>query len=126
MEIDLDTLYAVLAPVARREGGSRGQIFYGELSQAYFERNGEWHEPHGSWDRPLGRLNQTLHPLGWPALSAVVVNQDTGEPGGGFWGWQQVPPRPSNDVARIALYAQILAQVHAADWPATMPLSPPA
>ena len=31
MEIDLDTLYAVLAPVARREGGSRGQIFYGEL-----------------------------------------------------------------------------------------------
>ncbi len=122
MDIDLHHLYAVLAPVARNQG----QITYGDLSQRYYDRTQDWHEPHGSWDEPLGELNRLLHSGGWPPLSAVVVLQKEREPGGKFWeSSPNIPRRPANDVARIALYGQILAQLHAADWPEIMPLAPP-
>src|SRR5438034_1114873 len=116
MAIDLENLYAVLAPVARRRPG--GQIFYSDLSQQYFDRTNEWYEPHGSWDYPLGDLNRMLHTVGWPPLSAVVVLKDDGEPGGLFWeSSPNIPRRPADPVARIALYGQILGQVHEAPWP---------
>jgi hypothetical protein len=123
MEIDLEHLYAVLAPVARRQG----QMTYGALSQNYYRRTQDWHEPHGSWDRPLGKLNRMLHPVGWPPLSAVVVlKQDDPEPGGRFWeSSPDIPTRPADDVARMALYGRLLRAVHEAPWPHTIPTAPP-
>lgn len=120
--MNFDVLYTILAEVAQNQG----QLTYTDLSQAYLAQTQDWHEPHGSWDQPLGQLNLMLHGVGWPPLSAVVVLQATSEPGGGFWqSSPNVPPRPANDVARIALYGQLLGQVHAAQWPAVMPLAPP-
>ena len=121
--INLDDLYAVLAPIARNQG----QMTYSDLSQAYYTRTHDWHEPHGSWDAPLGLLNRTLNTIRWPPLSAVVVNGETREPGPGFWeDSPNVPARPTNDIDRIAVYSRLLRQVHAAPWPPTMPLAPPA
>jgi hypothetical protein len=120
--VNFDALYAILAEVAR----NHGQLTYGQLSQRYFDATGDWHEPHGSWDAPLGQLNQMLHAVRWPALSAVVVLQATNEPGGGFWeSSPNIPPAPANALARTALYGQILTQVYAARWPVTLPTSPP-
>jgi len=63
----------------------------------------------------LGQLNQMLHAAGWPPRSAGVALQATGEPRGGFWeSSPNVPPAPSNSLARTGLYGQILAQVQAA------------
>jgi len=116
--MDLQSLYAILVEVAR----NRSQITYGELSQRYNEQMGDWHEPHGSWDEPLGDVNIALHAVGLPPLSAVVVLQDTGEPGGRFWGSSRnVPDRPGDQLARIAIYSQILGHVHDVNWPATLP-----
>lgn len=115
--MDLQTLYAILVEVA----ASRMQITYGELSQRYHVQTGDWHEPHGSWDEPLGEVNIALHATGLPPLSAVVVLQDTREPGGRFWGSSpNVPNRPGDQVARITAYGQILAQVHDTNWPVTL------
>ncbi len=120
-DIRLDDLYAVLVPVARR----KQQLTYGELSQHYHQRTGGWYEPHGSWDAILGQLNRTLHAMGWPPLSAVVVNQETKEPEAGFWGDSpNVPARPANDLARIAVYGQLLRSVYEIAWPETLPLAP--
>lgn len=120
--IDLEVLYSILARVAY----DRGQITYGHLSQAYFDRTQEWHEPHGTWDEPLGELNRLVHQVGWPAISTVVVMQDTNEPGGRYWGSSpNVPARPANEIARIGLYGQLLGAVHAAPWPNAIPVAPP-
>ena len=116
--MDFQALYAILAAVARR----RGQITYTELSEAYGGATGDWIEPHGGWDDPLGDLNQRLTAAGRPAMSAVVVLNDTREPGGGFWeSCASVPRRPSNNLNRIAEYGRILGGVHDADWPETLP-----
>jgi len=121
MDINLETLYAILIEVAR----SGGQVTYGELSEKYYDKTKDWHEPHGSWDKPLGDLNKILK--GWPPLSAVVVLQDVGEPGGGFWeSSPSVPARPGNDINRIGLYGKLLGQVHATAWPTAIPTKPPA
>ena len=120
--IDLNVLYAILAEVARN-----GELLtYGELSQRYSDQTQEWHEPHGTWDEPLGELNRLLRDLHWPALSSVVVLKESREPGGQFWGSSpNLPERPANAIQRIALYGQILAEVHAAPWPDATPLAPP-
>jgi len=110
MDIVLDEMYAILADVAR----NGRQITYGQLSDTYYARTGDWHEPHGSWDEPLGELNRVLHAVRWPPLSAVVIlNNDNKEPGGRFWqSSPNIPRRPTDGIARIALYSQILKQVH--------------
>jgi hypothetical protein len=119
--VDFDALYVILAVVAHHD-----QLTYSELSHRYYDATQDWHEPHGSWDEPLGQLNQMLHAVHWPPLSAVVVLQGTGGPGGGFWeSSPNIPAQPADDVQRIALYAQILGQVHAAPWPAAFPQAPP-
>ena len=116
--MNLQALYAVLAQVAR----DQGQITYGELSQRYYDATGDWYEPHGSWDVPLGEVNVAVHAASLPPLSAVVVLQETREPGGRFWGSSpNIPARPGNDIARITAYGRILRDVHAANWPATLP-----
>jgi hypothetical protein len=116
-----EALYAILATVAR----NRSRITYGDLSESYYRATPDWHEPHGSWDRPLGELSQLLHAIGWPPLSAVVVLQGVGEPGGCFLGSSPiVPRRPARNQTMIVLYSRILAQVHAAEWPDTIPIVP--
>jgi len=123
MDINLDDLYAILAEIARNQD----QITYGQLSQRYYDRTQDWHEPHGSWDEPLGELNQILHNVGWAPLSSVVVlDDDNREPGGGFWASSpNIPARPTNNIARIAQYGQLLGLVHGELWPAAVPTSPP-
>lgn len=113
-----EILYSILAEVASR----KAQITYRELSRRYYEQTQERYEPHGSWDQPLGELNRRLDGHGLPPLSAVVVLQETMEPGGRFWASSpNIPPQPENDLSRIERYAQLLGQVHAADWPAELP-----
>jgi len=122
MAVDLEHLYAILAPVARNQS----QITYGQLSEEYFQRTEERHDPHGTWDAPLGELNRILHTVRWPSLSAVVVLQDGREPGGGFWeSSPNIPRRPGNEIDRIMSYAAILRQVHAAPWPEAIPMATP-
>lgn len=124
--MNYEAIYAILAEVARNQG----QLTYTDLSRRYYGATGDWLEPHGSWDVPLGQLNQMLHDVKWPALSAVVVLQaqggGCGEVGGGFWeSSPNVPARPANNWNRIELYVEILAEVHATPWPATIPIAPP-
>lgn len=114
MTPDPDDLYAVLVKWA---SGGRPQS-YGVLSRDYEARTGDWFEPHGSWDHPLGSLNQRLAKVGAPALSALVVLQDSGEPGMGFWGSaSNVPQRPADELTRSVEWARIVKDVLAHDWP---------
>jgi hypothetical protein len=123
MDIVLADVYAILINVAR----NHDQLTYGDLSRKYYERTGDWHEPHGSWDLPLGELNRLLHTVSWPPLSAVVVlNDDNREPGGQFWeSSPNIPRRPTDEIARISIYGQILGQVHNVPWSANIPIAPP-
>ncbi len=116
---NLDDLYVVLRAWAL----AKQRRTYTELSHQYQARTGHWFEPHGSWDRPLGALNQRLHSaIGAPALSALVVLKDVGEPGAAFWGCApNVPPRPRSEIDRLAEWSRIVGDVHAYDWP----LAPP-
>lgn len=102
-----------------RDGTTRT---YGELSQAYRNQTGVWFEPHGSWDAVLDRLNKRLEAADLPPLSAVIVNQETQEPGGGFWGCcarTRNPPRRAED--RRLEHIMILREVYDAEWPRTLP-----
>ena len=116
---DGDDLYAVL----REWAIARRVHTYLELSQQYQARTGAWFEPHGSWDAPLGSLNQRVHDaLDAPALSALVVLKDKGQPGGAFWGCApNVPPRPKGDVERLAEWSRIVGAVHSFSWPPALP-----
>lgn len=95
---------------------------YTDLSNQYKARTNEWFEPHGSWDEPLGALNQQLHRIGAPAISALVVLKGPQEPGGEFWGSApSVPARPKNEVERLAAWGTIVKAVHAYNWPSRLP-----
>ncbi len=125
--MNFDAIYAVLAAVARDET----LLTYGDLSTRYHDETGDWHEPHGSWDAPLGELNQMLHAIDWPPLSAVVVLQARGggfgEPGGGFWeSSANMPARPADADARTAQWGHLLRNMYEAEWPDAMPTTPPA
>lgn len=110
---NLDDLYVVL----RGWAIAKQVKSYTDLSRDYQALTQEWFEPHGSWDGPLGSLNRALHASGAPALSALVVLKEAGEPGGEFWGCApNVPPRPTNDVQRVATWSQIVTAVHAYPW----------
>lgn len=118
--VELDDLYAVLrtwaiAKLAKPQS-------YSELSRQYKIRTNDWLEPHGSWDRALGELNQRLHQHEAPALSALVVLNDSQEPGAGFWSSApNVPPRPKSEVERLAAWSRIVKDVLAFEWPAALP-----
>jgi hypothetical protein len=129
MPIDIATLYDILRDVAVR----RQQPFhYSDLSNEYQRRTGEWHEPHGTWDEPLGQINLLAyrHNPRLPPLSAVVtlkpeVPGDQSEPGGLFWGSSPgVPAKPRNRDDRLLRWADILREVHEANWPPTLPFVP--
>jgi hypothetical protein len=48
--------------------------------------------------------------------------QDTGQPGGGFWGCApNVPPRPAREPDRDAEWIRIVKDVLAYNWPPTLP-----
>lgn len=118
MTPDPDDLYAVLV---KWVSGARPQT-YGDLSRDYEARTGDWFEPHGSWDHPLGALNQRLGKVGAPALSALVVLQDSSEPGAGFWGSApNVPQRPRDEVTRLVEWSRIVKDVLAYQWPRNLP-----
>jgi hypothetical protein len=117
---DIDVLYEVLRAWAVAKPGRPGT--YAELSRQYEASTGERFEPHGSWDRPLGDLNVRLAAAGAPALSSLVVLQETGQPGGGFWGCAaNVPARPAREHDRDAAWVGIVRDVFAYDWPPALP-----
>jgi len=117
---NLDDLYVVLRGWAVAKPG---QIHpYSELSRQYQARTGDWFEPHGSWDAPLGALNNRLHAVGAPALSALVVLKETRIPGDDFWGSApNVPARPKGEIERLAEWSKIVAKVHGYAWPNALP-----
>lgn len=118
MEPDVRHLYAVLRQWAI-EGKPRT---YTQLSNSYHALTGIWFEPHGSWDAPLGELNELLALAGAPALSALVVLQETSEPGDGFWGSaSNVPLRPRKDIDRLSEWSRIAAAVIKHPWPSSLP-----
>jgi len=116
--IDLDTVYTILAAVARR----RKQLSYEDLSDTYCALTREWHEPLASWREPLAELCRILHGAGWPPLPAVVVLKTTSEPGRGFWGSSpNIPPQPAGAFARTVQYGNLLEQIYKAPWPKSIP-----
>ena len=120
MKPDVGHLYEVLRQWATV--GKGAPQTYTQLSQDYKARTGEWFEPHGSWDAPLGELNQLLASIGAPALSALVVLQETREPGDGFWGCaSNVPSRPKKNIDRLAEWSGIVSKIVDFEWPTTLP-----
>ncbi len=118
MKPDVGHLYAVLCQWAAEKKPQT----YTQLSHDYHALTGTWFEPHGSWDAPLGELNNQLAALGAPALSALVIRQETKEPGDGFWGCaSNVPSRPKKEIDRLAEWSRIVNDVIAFSWPVTLP-----
>jgi len=120
MGVDLPTLYRVLCDVARNRPTT--PFTYTRLSEAYARRTHVQFDPHGTWDMPLDAINKRLEGAGLPPLSALVVTQDTGMPGPGFWGTcvrTQNVARNADD--RLMAYASIVNEVYEANWPAEMP-----
>ena len=123
MDVDLDTLYAVL--INRVVNGSAKPLSYSRLSEEYERITGIPVDHHLGWREPLGTLNQRLSLAGAPALSALVVLKprphETSEPGPGFWGSaDNVPQRPRNDRARVEAWARILLDIQGYDWPPSL------
>lgn len=120
MKPDIGHVYAIL-----REWATVGKgkpKFYGQLSHDYQSRTGKWYEPHGSWDEPLGKINNLLATIGAPALSALVIQQQTDMPGDGFWGCaSNVPSRPKKKEDREAEWFRIIHEIIEYNWPATLP-----
>lgn len=117
-EPSLDELYDIL----RIWSVAQKYRTYSELSRAYQQATGDWFDPHGSWDAPLGQLNVRLSSIGAPALSALVVLKDSGEPGGNFWASApNVPTRPARDIDRVAEWSRIVKDVFCYSWPARLP-----
>lgn len=118
MKPDVGHVYAVL-----RQWAMAGKPqTYKQLSLDYHSRTGDWLEPHGTWEAPLGELNSLLVSVGAPALSALVVLQETREPGDGFWGCAaNVPSRPKKDIDRLAEWTRIFTAVIKYRWPVTLP-----
>ena len=117
MTPSLDDLYQVLRTWAL----SQKIDTYLSLSNEYKQLTGDWFEPYGSWDVPLGALNQRLHVVGAPAISALVVKKDTMEPGWAFWGCApNVLPCPMSDIERLAEWSKIVKLVHAFAWPGAL------
>ncbi|MCW3097903.1 MAG: hypothetical protein JWL77_3521 [Chthonomonadaceae bacterium] len=118
--VDLPTLYRVLRDTARNR---RSTTFtYAFLSAAYEARTQVHFDPHGTWDMPLDAINKRLEQVGLPPLSSVVVMQDTGMPGGGFWDTCARTRNVSRNAdERLFEYARILAEVQEIDWPAELP-----
>jgi hypothetical protein len=114
MTPDLDELYAVL-----RQWTIEGRPqTYGALSRAYYARTRRRVAPRG-WGAPLGKLNNRLYAaIRAPALSALVIRQDTKQPGALFW---DVPDRLQSDSVRRSKWKRILKKVLAYPWPPTLP-----
>lgn len=118
MKPDVGHLYTVL----RQWAVAKNRQTYMQLSHDYHKQTGVWFEPHGNWDTPLGDLNNLLASVGAPALSALVVLQETKEPGDGFWGCaSNAPSRPKNDIDRLAVWSLIVKDVIAFNWPVALP-----
>ena len=117
VEADLHVLYRLLCAVA----AAKGMITYGDLSAQYEQQTGDPINPHQGWNLPLAEIDRRCvglcHGDHRPILSAIVVSQE-GMPGGGFWGIEDddgvlVTPAVPDDAA----WVQMVASVHAQEWP---------
>jgi hypothetical protein len=115
---DIDVVYTIL-----RDWAAAGTPrTYTELSNDYAVRTGVGFEPHGTWDRPLGTINNRVWKIKAPALSALVILKETGEPGGNFWECApNVPSRPKDAAARAERWLRIFQDVVAFTWPDKLP-----
>jgi hypothetical protein len=118
--VDLPTLYRVLCDVARSRPTT--PFTYTRLSDAYARRTHVQFDPHGTWDTPLDTINRRLECAGFPPISALVVTQDSGMPGPGFWGTcARTQNVGRNADERLLEYARILNDVYDANWPVELP-----
>ena len=117
---DLNILYVILRQFAQQHLTRT----YCQLSEAYRDRTKVWFEPHGSWDWPLDEINKRLDAATprRPPISAVIINQETRHPGGGFWGCCSRTHRVlRNNAERGDEHIMILNEVYDTDWPAHLP-----
>jgi hypothetical protein len=69
--------------------------------------------------RMLGEISEQMHLAGKPMLSALVINQQQGTPGGGFFDLAvQLGKLPAgaSDQEKIAFWKKELAAVYATKW----------
>ena len=107
-------VYQRLVEIARKNGPPIG---YGEIFDIMgLERGNHAANQAG---RLLDDINQHAHLLGKPMLSALVVNQQTHMPGGGFYGlavrFGKLPAN-STDQQKAEFWKKELARVYTADW----------
>jgi hypothetical protein len=118
--VDLQTLYGVLCGMARSRPTT--PFTYSRLSEAYARRTSVNFDPHLTWDMPLDAINKRLERAGLAPLSALVVTQETGMPGAGFWDTCVRTQNVSRNAdERLFEYARILNEVYATDWPTELP-----
>ena len=119
---DIDAVYSVLRSWAL----GKTVKTYTDLSNEYRKATGVWFEPYRSWDAPLGTVNRHMAGVGLPAISALVVLKEKGEPGGAFWGCApNVPAKPKGEIERLAEWQRIVKDVHGANWPSVLPPQAP-
>ncbi|MCS0347623.1 hypothetical protein [Vibrio diabolicus] len=118
-QIDIGIVYEILVSWA---ANNKPQS-YTDLSHEYHSKTGIWFNAHGSWDQPLGTLNNMLASANAPAITALVVRQDSNEPGNSFWGCaSNVPTKPKGDLARISEWTRIVGDVCTYPWPNSIPV----
>ncbi|HCE2452972.1 TPA: hypothetical protein NGU14_004644 [Vibrio parahaemolyticus] len=118
-QIDIGIVYEILVSWA---ANNKPQS-YTDLSHEYHSKTGIWFNAHGSWDQPQGTLNNMLASANAPAITALVVRQDSNEPGNSFWGCaSNVPTKPKGDLARISEWTRIVGDVCTYPWPSSIPV----
>lgn len=106
----VDAGYEVLADRARRGDTTDGRISYRHFSDAIQDRTGLRIEAH---DYPMSALLNDLARKSFAAkkviLSAILITQDTGQPGSGFFEYAKevgLLAKKAKDLDRVAFWAQ--------------------
>lgn len=67
----------------------------------------------------LGEISEQMHLAGKPMLSALIINQDLGTPGKGFFELATLLgklPAGANDREKIAFWKKELADIYTTEW----------
>jgi hypothetical protein len=118
--MDLNALYQVIRTVAI----THGLITYGDLSLRYATLTGATPSGHTEWDRALKEIDQRLFNADpkAPTISALVVYNPPRYPAPHSSFWYYAPNGPAKpSTGSDALWARIVDEVHAFDWPPTLP-----